>query len=222
MHKQALIDTYLDQTLTGPAGRKVPQSCSVFGTATSDGVAEWEALHDRQRLMINRLFDLQVYAEPGYAVGALRSFVEPVVFASPMGRDKALSFVEEMGIDLWFDRSEDQVQVFDRQGGCIASGPVHLPDEVGVCVMPNTEPGEVCVMHGGPYGSRAITASMHWMRERDRLISALGCETCNQGEHYRMRGIGVEGKLLCGGGPIALVAHDVNTRFTAMLEVTDA
>lgn len=28
--------------------------------------------------------------------------------------------------------------------------------------MPNTEPGEICVMTGGPYGSRATAASMDW------------------------------------------------------------
>lgn len=219
MHKQVLIDTYLDQTLTGPAGGKVPESCFVFGTATSRAAMEWEALHDRQQAMIDHLFDLDVYAEPGYAVGALRSFVEPVVFASLMTLTQAKEFVRRMRIGLWIELRGDVVDVIDRHGEHVGSGPVHLPDKVGVCVMPNADPGEVCVMAGGPFGSRAISASMDWKWERERLISAFGCGTCNQGEYYRMGGVSRQGQVFSGGGPIALVAHQVPTRFTALLEV---
>ena len=221
MHTQALIDTYLDQTLTGPAGGKVPESCFVFGTATSRAAMEWEALHDCQQAMIKHLFDLEMYAEPGYAVGTLRSFVEPVVFVSLMTHTQAKEFVRRMRIGLWVERSGDVIDVIDRHGEHSASGPVRLPDEFGVCVMPNAEPGEVCVMAGGPFGSRAISASLDWKWERERLISALGCGTCNQGEHYRMCGAARQGQVFSGGGPIALVAHQVPTRFTAMLEVGD-
>ena len=219
MRKEALIESYLDQTLTGPSGGKGPESCFVFGTATSRAAVEWEALHDRQQAMIQHLFDLDVYAELGYAVGALRSFVEPVVFASLMTHAQAKEFVRRMRIGLWIELRDDVVDVIDRHGEHVASGPVHLPDEVGVCVMPNTDPREVCVMAGGPFGSRAISASLDWKWERERLISALGCGTCNQGEYYRMGGASRQGQVLSGGGPIALVAHQVPTRFTAMLEV---
>ena len=219
MHKQVLIDTYLDQTLTGPAGGKVPESCFVFGTATSRAGVEWVALHDRQQAMIDNLFDLDVYAEPGYAVGALRSFVEPVVFASLMTHAQAKEFVRQMRIGLWVERRGDVIDVIDRHGEHVASGPAHLPHEVGVCVMPNADPREVCVMAGGPFGSRAISASLDWKWQRERLISALGCGTCIQGECYRMGGASRQGQVFSGGGPIALVAHLVPTRFTAMLEV---
>lgn len=167
--------------------------------------------------MIDRLRELGFQAQPGYAIGALRGFVEPVVFATGMGYDHATAFIDEMGIELYVQRVDESVDVLDGREECVASGPAGLPENTGVCVMPNAEPGEVCVMHGGPFGSRAINASLDWVRERTRLISALGCDTCHQGQYYRMRG--VEGQLL-SGGPIGLVAHEVTTRFTAMLEVT--
>lgn len=50
-----------------------------------------------------------------------------------------------------------------------------------------------------------------------RLIAALGCGPCNQGQYYRMRG---DEGTLASGGPLSVVAHEVTTRFTAMVEVT--
>ena len=55
---------------------------------------------------------------------------------------------------------------------------------------------------------------------RQRLFAALGCQTCRQGELYRMRTLGAEGKVLSGGRPIALVPHEAPMRFTTVIEVT--
>jgi hypothetical protein len=85
--------------------------------------------------------------------------------------------------------------------------------------MANTEPREICVMRGGPYGSRAIAAAADWAEERTRLIAALGCETCEQGRVFRF---GPERKVVSGGGPISVVGHPVVTRYTAILKVSNA
>lgn len=220
MRRQALIDTYLDQVLTGPRGRKIPRACHVFGTAKPGGASDWHALHDRQHAMMARLRELEVYAEAGYAIGPLRSFVEPIVIASLMLHEAAADFAREMRIGMYVERHDDTLYVLDRHGEIVTAGPVVLPEETGVCVMPNCEPSSVCFMQGGPFGSRAIAASLEWVRERQRLIAALGCKTCDQGRYYRVKGLGDPSQAQSQGGPIALGPHQVTTRFTAMLEVT--
>lgn len=221
MRKQALIDSYLDQTLTTPGGGAPPPPPGfVFGTATPRGTTEWDKLHDRQNLLIDRLTKLDFEALPGYATGFARSFVEPIVFASGLEMEAAVAFASRMRISTFLQRLHLAVYVVDRHGEWIGEAPERRPEETGICVMPNTEPGEICFMNGGPYGSRAISASLDWKWERQRLIAALGCHTCQQGKYFRMRALGAEGKVFSGGGPIALVPHEVPTRFTTLTEVS--
>lgn len=221
MRRQALIDSYLDQTLSTPGGGAPPPGPGfVFGTATPRGTTEWDKLHNRQANLIDRLTQLGFDAQPGYATGFLRSFVEPVVFGSGLEMEGAVAFARRMRISTFLQRLPFAVYVVDRQGEWIGEAPERRLEDAGACVMPNTEPGEVCSMNGGPYGSRAIAASMDWKWERQRLIAALGCQTCRQGELYRMRGPGAEGKVFTGGGPIALEPHEAPTRFTALMEVS--
>ena len=221
MRKQALIDSYLDQILTTPGGGAPPPPPGfVFGTATPRGTTEWDKLHDRQTLIIDRLTQLGFDAQPGYATGFLRSFVEPVVFASGLEMEDAVDFARRMRFSTFLQRLRSAVYVVDRHGEWIGEGPERRLEQAGVCVMPNTEPGEICFMNGGPYGSRAISASLDWKWERQRLIAALGCQTCEQGKYFRMRALGAEAKVFSGGGPIALVPHEAPTRFTAVMEVS--
>ena len=49
MHESAIIETYLDQTLTSPGGGPVPPApFHVFGTVTRDGPMDWDELRLKQ------------------------------------------------------------------------------------------------------------------------------------------------------------------------------
>jgi hypothetical protein len=220
MRESAIIHTYLDQTLTSPYGAPVPESVGyVFGTATPQGPTDWEQLHLVQRKWLESLTKLGVEASPGYAIGAIQSWVEPVIFAAGVNEQSADAIAADCRLEYYLALREGTVEVLDRRGNVCGSGPLRTPAVTGVCVMPNTEPGEICVMRGGPYGSRAIAAAADLAEERTRLIAALGCETCEQGRVFRF---GPERKVFSGGGPISLVGHPVVTRYTATLEVSNA
>jgi hypothetical protein len=220
MRESAIIETYLDQTLTSPYGAPLPEAVRyVFGTATPQGPTDWEQLHQVQRKWLESLAKLGVDASPGYAIGAIQSWVEPVIFAAGVNEQSAGTIAADCRLTHYVALREGTVEVLDRRGNVCGSGPLRAPDVTGVCVMPNTEPGEICVMRGGPYGSRAIAAAADWAEERTRLIAALGCETCEQGRVFRF---GPERKVFSGGGPISLVGHPVVTRYTAILEVSHA
>ena len=220
MRESAIIDTYLDQTLTSPGGRPLPESVGhVFGTATPQGPTDWDELHRVQDFWLTAVAELGVEASPGYAIGAIQSWVEPVIFAAGLSDHNAAVVASDCRLEHYLALREGTVEVLDRWGKVCGRGPLRVPDATGVCVMPNTEPGEVCVMRGGPYGSRAIAASADWAEERTRLIAALGCETCEQGRVFRF---GPDRKLFSGGGPISVVGHPVLTRYTAELEVSNA
>jgi hypothetical protein len=220
MRESAIIDTYLDQTLTSPYGAPVPESVGyVFGTATPHGPTDWDELHRVQRKWLASLAKLGVEASPGYAIGAIRSWVEPKIFAAGLSNHNANVIAADCRLEYYLALREGTVEVRDRRGNVCGRGPLHAPGVTGVCVMPNNEPGEICVMRGGPYGSRAIAAAADWAEERTRLIAALGCETCEQGRVFRF---GPERKVFSGGGPISLVGHPVVTRYTAILEVSNA
>lgn len=220
MRESAIIDTFLDQVLTSPGGAPVPDSVGhVFGTATPQGPTDWIELHSLQEFWLTAVADLGVEASPGYAIGAIQSWVEPVIFAVGLSDHDALVLASDCRLEHHLALRTGTVEVVNRWGKVCGSAPLRLPDETGVCVMPNAEPGEVCVMRGGPYGSRAIAASADWAEQRTRLIAALGSDTCEQGRVYRF---GPDRKLFSGGGPISVIGHPVLTRYTAMLEVSNA
>ena len=220
MRESAIIDTYLDQTLTSPYGAPVPESVGyVFGTATPQGPTNWEQLHLVQRKWLESLAKLGVDASPGYAIGAIQSWVEPVIFTAGVNEQSADAIAADCRLEYYLALREGTVEVLDRRGNVCGSGPLRTPGVTGICVMPNTEPREICVMRGGPYGFRAIAAAADWAEERTRLIAALGCETCEQGRVFRF---GPERKAFSGGGPISVVDHPVVTRYTAILEVSNA
>ena len=220
MRESAIIDTYLDQTLTSPYGGAVPAGAEyVFGTASPLGPADWEQLHQLQRKWLESLTKLGVAVYPGYAIGAIQSWVEPVIFAAGLSAQAAEIVAGDCRLEYYLALRAGGVEVLDRRGNVCGHGPLRVPDFTGGCVMPNAEPGEICVKRGGPYGSRAIDAAADWSQERGRLIAALGCETCEQGRFFRF---GTERKLVTRKGPITIVGHRVVTRYTAQLEVSNA
>lgn len=205
MRESAIIDTFLDQVLTSPGGRPLPASVGhVFGTATPQGPTDWDELLRVHEFWLAVVAELGVEASPGYAIGVMQSWVEPVTFAARLSDHNAAVIASDCRLEFYLALREDTVEVLDRWGKVCGRGPLRLPDVTGVCVMPNAEPGQVCVMRGGPYGSRAIAASADWAEQRTRLIAALGCETCQQGRVFRF---GPDRKFFSGGGPISLVGH---------------
>lgn len=208
-----IVQTYLEQTLTSPAGKPLPAApFFIFGTATPLGPTDWDELRVRQDNAIAHLTDLGVTGLPGFAIGASQSWVEPVVFGLDMSEPLSRIFAAECGLEHFAEVRNEQVTVLTVHGAVCDQGPLRVPGQTGVCVMPNERPGKVCIMRGGPYGSRAIEASADWAEERTRLIAALGCETCEQGRLY---GFGREGRVVTGGGPISLIGHPVVTRYTS-------
>lgn len=160
---------------------------------------------------------------PAYVIGAMRSFIEPVVYTLAMDDSAAREIARALRHRFLLARSHTSMRLVDlRTDTRVAGVPYRFPEPDGVCVMPNENPREICFMRGGPYGARAISASLDWKWERQHLIAASGCFTCNQGEFFRMSTHGAEGKVFSSGGPLALVPHEVQTRYTALLVVTDA
>ena len=79
MRESAIIETYLDQTLTSPGGGPLPPApFHVFGTVTPDGPMDWEELLLKQQVTLGHLATMKTSAEPGYAIGSIQSWVEPM------------------------------------------------------------------------------------------------------------------------------------------------
>ena len=215
MRESAIIQTYLDQLLTLPGGETAPTTGFVFGSAMAEGPDDWDALHDRQRRMLESLANRGVQASAGYAVGALLSWVEPVTFAPAMEWEDAKAFAHDWELGYFIGQAEGITTVYNEKGLPLAEAPRCEPIATGVCVMPNPEPGEVCIMPGNVIAPPAIRVALAWKNARCHLIAALGCRTCEEGEVFRMRG---SGSATFKGGPIVVFSPRVTTRFTALLE----
>lgn len=218
MGKQALIDSYLEQTLTTPGGGRPPDAAGyVFGTATA-GMEDWITLHTIQQELIDRLIPYGIYAEPGYAIGFLRTFVEPVVYATGMDHLPALGFARSAGLEYYVHRTPDRVRVLSRKGRCQGEAEPRYADDAKVCVMPNRNPKEVCILQSRPYLRTLVNAGLEWRRDRFRLTAALGCDTCQGGYLHLAEDPGRVGQLIRAGEPSVLLAHKTITRYTARLE----
>lgn len=222
MRKHALIESYLDQTLTTPGGGQPPAAPGfVFGTVTY-GDADWNTLHAIQSELIDRLILRGIDAESGYAVGFLRTFVEPVVYATGMDSADALGFARRAGLEYYVERTPDRVYVLSRKGRRVGEAEPCYAEGPGVCVMPNPDPGQVCRLRRRPYGRHTLNASLEWRRDRVRLIAALGCDTCEVGQLRFLDGPGVVAQVVRVDEPRILLDAPMITRYTARLEVPHA
>ena len=222
MRKQALIDTYLDQTLTTPGGGRPPEDAGyVFGTVTY-GPGEWNVLLGIQQTLIDRLATRGILAEPGYAVGFLQSFVEPVVYASGMDAMEAIAFARRIGLQYYLGRTPNRIYVLSRRGKRVAEGPPRYVEQPGSCVMPNPNPNQVCMLLSRPYGGSALNAGLSWRRDRVRLVAALGCRVCKDGALNSMPGSGTTEWLIRAHEPKILLNCATPTRYTTTLEVPHA
>ncbi len=88
-------------------------------------------------------------------------------------------------------------------------------DDEHRCPMQRTPAaGMYCRMRGGPWTSSSIHAAAGWRDHRDRLVAAVGCDTC-EGMRYQL-----QGRILTSGGPIAIVRAPSPTRWLAPDEST--
>jgi hypothetical protein len=69
--------------------------------------------------------------------------------------------------------------------------------------------GEYCHMRGGPWTSSSIHAAAGWRDQRNRLVAAIGCDTCEGTRHQ------FQGKILSSGGPITIAHTPAPTRWLA-------
>jgi len=219
MRKQALINTYLDQTLTTPGGGMPPDRQGyVFGTVTY-GAGDWNVLLDIRQALIDRLTARGVTAEPGYAVGFLQSFIEPVVYAAGMGGAQAAAFARSIGLQYYLGRTANQIYVLSRRGKRVAEAPPRFAEQPGTCVMPNPNPSQACGLLSRPYGGSDRDAGLEWRRDRVRLVAALGCRVCDDGALSPMPGGGTTEWLIRAGEPRILLNCATPTRYTTTLEL---
>lgn len=129
---------------------------------------------------------------PAMAVAENHEWVDPAVLADY--RDPAvvnLAAVTHMQpfLTLWRAAANGAgvLEVIDLAdpltAPVIASAPAVLRQLAArPCPMiPGAGCGQLCKLHGGPWISRSITAAMRWEVRRDRMIRALGCDTCGDG-----------------------------------------
>ena len=112
MRESAIIETYLDQTLTSPGGGPLPPApFHVFGTVTPDGPTDWDELRLKQQVTLGHLAAMKTSAEPAYAIGPIQSWVEPVVFARGICDGSALSFALDCLLEFHVAVRADGVEV---------------------------------------------------------------------------------------------------------------
>ena len=67
--------------------------------------------------------------------------------------------------------------------------------------------GAYCRMSGGPWTSASIDAAAGWRDQRNRLVTTVGCDTCEGTRHQ------FQGKIHNSGGPITIVNSPTPTRW---------
>lgn len=211
MNDDFILSSYLNQQLTGPFGGLLPdQSCWVIGTAIHEEIT-WERAHDVQRLLIQWLADERYALHRAYALPPDRSWVEPVVVAIGADPDDVFGAAERVDQNCVVRRTADSTLVLDRAGAVLARGPlVPAAISTGGCLMEDGSLTEVCEMKGSFYTSQGRRAGLRWQWERERLIAAFGCVTCDMGTYFKTS----PGAGVVSGGLIPGIPHVIPTRFT--------
>lgn len=211
MNDDFILSSYLNQQLTGPVGAPLPdQSCWVIGTAIHEEMT-WEQAHDVQRLLIQWLADERYALHRAYALAPDRSWVEPVIVAIGADPDDVFDAAERANQNYVVRRTADSTLVLDRGGAVLARGPLApAATSTGGCLMEGGSLTEVCEMKGSFYTGQGRRAGLRWQWERERLIAALGCVTCDMGTCFKTG----PGAGVVSGGLIPGIPHVIPTRFT--------
>jgi len=184
-----------------------------------------EARASRDELL-RQLVEFGVGAAPAWTVDRGHGWTEPscVAFPAPDQEDpprdwqtRALGIPRQMGIGTVVRIAEGSIEVLALGGlpshrySVVASAEVSVTRDVERrCPMTSApDAGEYCPMRGGPWTSASIHAAVGWRDLRDRLVEAVGCDTC-EGVRYLL-----QGQVRTGGGPISIVPTPMPTRWLA-------
>ncbi len=211
MNDDSILSSYLNQQLTGPVGAPLPDpSYWVVGTAVPEEMT-WEQAHEIQRLLMHWLADERYSLHQAYALSPARSWVEPVVVAIGADPGDVFDAAERANQDYVVRRTADATLVLDRDSTVLARGPLApAATSTGGCLMEAGSLTEVCQMKGSFYTSQGRRAALQWQWQRERLITALGCTTCDMGTYVNTS----PGAGVVSGGLIPGIPHVIPTRFT--------
>ena len=190
-------------------------------TATFDQEATWS----RDELT-RQLVTYGMQALPAVTLDRRHEWTEPSVIALPGAPQEqprpdwqvmALDISRRLGIRTVVRITEGTWEVLTlgdvppRRFAVVASAACSLTrDDEHRCPMQLTPGnGEYCSMRGGPWTSASIHAAAGWRDQRNRLVAAIGCDTCEGTRHQ------FQGKILTSGGPITIVNSPTPTRWLA-------
>ena len=190
-------------------------------TATFDQEATWS----RDELT-RQLVTYGMQALPATTFDRRHQWTEPSVIALPGAPQEqprpdwqvmALDISRRLGIRTVVRITEGRWEVLTlgdvppRRFAVVASAACSLTrDDEHRCPMQLTPGnGEYCSMRGGPWTSASIHAAAGWCDQRNRLVAAVGCDTCEGTRHQ------FQGKILNSGGPITIVNSPTPTRWLA-------
>jgi hypothetical protein len=140
--------------------------------------------------LIRQLHLLGVGALPAWNVDRGHRRTEPSVIAFPRGaiddppadwRDRALGVARSIGVGTVIEVADARWAVLSlADDTTIASAPASMTLDVDRRCPMQAAPdrGEYCRMGGGPWTSASISAAADWQDQSDRLVKALGCDTC--------------------------------------------
>ena len=188
-------------------------------TATFDQEAEWS----RDELT-RQLTAYGMQALPATTLDRRHVWTEPSVIALPGAlqerRDSdwqvmALDISRRLGIRTVVRVTEGRWEVLtlseppSRRFDIAASAACSLTrDDEHRCPMQLApQVGEYCRMSGGPWTSASIDAAAGWRDQRNRLVTTVGCDTCEGTRHQ------FQGKIHSSGGPITIVNSPTPTRW---------
>lgn len=175
-----------------------------------------------QEELIRQLHLHNVPARAATTVDRSHLWAEPCVIAhpnteDPLGswRETTMDIAVQMGIETIVDLTHGMWTVLTvttsptQQFTATTSVPASITQDVEHRCPMQTAPrqGEYCQMRGGPWTSASITAAGYWRDQRDLLVAALGCDTC-EGKRYLF-----QGKVHTSGGPISIVPSPLPTRW---------
>lgn len=198
------------------------ESLMILGAVADPMVALPDEAVSSQEELVHQLHLNKVQTSMGTTVDRTHKWTEPCVIAyshpensNDDWRNRVLEIALQMGI-------QTVVQIFDGIWTVISFNATRIrgftvTQSVSASVTQDAErkcpmqaaprSGEYCRMRGGPWTSNSITVASGWFAHRDRLVMALGCDTC-EGERYQF-----QGAIFTDGGPIPVVPIPSSTRW---------